>query len=687
MRQSVIRKSKKFWSINFRVFFSALSSRGQLKLENAERKTRKENRLLTLFYLVLSGDCIFRNFLDFRGFRVFDLAVLGPQGQGDLGLSSLQLPKGKDDFSSVAEVEAFYNIPRAKEKKATGKAAHCEHEAFKDGLYLSAALYYCFKTKGSRLPLWILAITKILYSDSFSATNDVEWVDKHDEKGNFVDIEIRVKELKESDLSYMITVNLDGNRISVQGQKYKEFIENIFPDILQLVNKLGNQHETNEKPVTNERAIGKKFKKSNNGSPQSKDIEESKAHVDPSHIADASSCQDLPALLSGMSKVQASLEKMDIGCLLQSILTNQENLDKRLNSIESKILKAHQALSAPPDHKYPAPSLDASEINKISAAVKEEMNVISSQNAQISMLMQELDSKNNEIITQKKRSQEFMKHESANASLYKENESLRKKIGKLGEVSILIKEKEEASERIEEMSLLQARDRALTIEISGLERLNSTLSEQTKFLANQLETKDATIRELITLCNQAHNGQSPKARPTTNHPPDNSDRITKDSAIIIGDSIIKHVDPSRLLGSNNNEHIIRKETTYTWHEAQDYIKNNIDNMPNVIILHVGTNDIRDGKTVAEIMETANETIHLISRSKKDAKILLTSVAPRGDNVAFNSYPDHPPGTPLGICTENIPGPRAFDSQSFPGPRAFDKPRDIQNAYSIYCIGA
>ena len=58
----------------------------------------------------------------------------------------------------------------------------------------------------------------------------------------------------------------------------------------------------------------------------------------------------------------------------------------------------------------------------------------------------------------------------------------------------------------------------------------------------------------------------------------------------------------------------------------------------------------------------------------------------GLNVAFNSYPDHPPpGTPPGICTENIPGPRAFDSQSFPGPRAFDKPRDIQNVYSIYCI--
>ena len=36
----------------------------------------------------------------------------------------------------------------------------------------------------------------------------------------------------------------------------------------------------------------------------------------------------------------------------------------------------------------------------------------------------------------------------------------------------------------------------------------------------------------------------------------------------------------------------------------------------------------------------------------------------------------PRDTPPGICTEKIPGPRAFDSQFFPVPGAFDNPRDI-----------
>ena len=431
----------------------------------------------------------------------------------------------RDSFESVEEVKVFYKLPRNKLKKPSGKAMHADFEAFKEKLYDHKALYHCFKTDADRLALWIFALDNYLYKGQFSEENDVAWRDRHDDQSQFVEIEIKIHNIEKGSKAnihrFTVKVHLESCLISVQGQEYASFIEEVFPKLKSLVVNSGKEISSED------RVIGQKAKYS---APEWKD---------PSLDAAAKSCQDLPALLSGMSRVQASLEKMDIGCLLQSILTNQENLDKRLNSIESKIQKAQQAPQpAPPDHKYPAPSLDDSEINKISDVIKEEMKELSSQNAQISILMQELDLKNKEIITLKKRIQDLMKHETSNASLYKENESLRKKISKLGEeVSVLLKEKEETSERIEEVSLLHARDKALTIEISGLERLNSTLSEQTKFLANQLETKDATIRELILLCNQAHNGQSPKARPTTNHPPDHSDKIAKDSAIIIGDSI------------------------------------------------------------------------------------------------------------------------------------------------------
>ena len=58
------------------------------------------------------------------------------------------------------------------------------------------------------------------------------------------------------------------------------------------------------------------------------------------------------------------------------------------------------------------------------------------------------------------------------------------------------------------------------------------------------------------------------------------------------------------------------------------------------------------------------------------------------NVAFNSYPDHPPpGHPRAFAQKIFPAPGHLTVNLFPAPGAFDKPRDIQNVYSIYCIGA
>ena len=99
------------------------------------------------------------------------------QGKSALGQepTSVVRPttKDKEEFSSVSEVEDLYKLPRIKEKKATGKSASCDFESFKEGLYLPSALFHCFKTQGSRLPLWIFAFSKVVWSELFTAKFDV----------------------------------------------------------------------------------------------------------------------------------------------------------------------------------------------------------------------------------------------------------------------------------------------------------------------------------------------------------------------------------------------------------------------------------------------------------------------------------------------------------------------------------
>ena len=55
-------------------------------------------------------------------------------------------------------------------------------------------------------------------------------------------------------------------------------------------------------------------------------------------------------------------------------------------------------------------------------------------------------------------------------------------------------------------------------------------------------------------------------------------------------------------------------------------------IPNNIVLHVGTNDIRDGKSTEIIMESAKKTVQVILNRNSEARVTISSVIPRGDDV-------------------------------------------------------
>ena len=136
----------------------------------------------------------------------------------------------------------------------------------------------------------------------------------------------------------MIMVLLESNRISVQGQHYLEFINSIVPDILERVNTLGNAHQVPDKKLitkpTQDRSVGKKFKS----------VDDPQHDQDGSVIAaeesKAQSVSESKNLISQMSddiaSIQASLQKLDINDLLQTVISNQNDINKRLNVMEAK---------------------------------------------------------------------------------------------------------------------------------------------------------------------------------------------------------------------------------------------------------------------------------------------------------------------------------------------------------------
>ncbi len=84
------------------------------------------------------------------------------------------------NFASMTETEAYYQLPKLKSKKPTGKSSTSGFEFFKDGLYESKSNVHCFKTDSKRIGIWIYALSQLVYRGQLSQKYDVLWKDNVD---------------------------------------------------------------------------------------------------------------------------------------------------------------------------------------------------------------------------------------------------------------------------------------------------------------------------------------------------------------------------------------------------------------------------------------------------------------------------------------------------------------------------
>ena len=106
----------------------------------------------------------------------------------------------------------------------------------------------------------------------------------------------------------------------------------------------------------------------------------------------------------------------------------------------------------------------------------------------------------------------------------------------------------------------------------------------------------------------------------------------KRSTIILGDSMLKDIEQQKLRkGLNNKERIFVKHFSgATVEDMKNYVIPSKKYENDLVILHVGTNDLRD-KAATEIVKEIVELAIDVKTEKND--IMISGIIPRRDNLS------------------------------------------------------
>ena len=117
----------------------------------------------------------------------------------------------------------------------------------------------------------------------------------------------------------------------------------------------------------------------------------------------------------------------------------------------------------------------------------------------------------------------------------------------------------------------------------------------------------------------------------------NSDQVdTKKPVIVIaGDSLIKNVQGWRLYIGMKVKTVVKASPRASVEDMFDYIKPTIKHHPEEIILHVGTNDLKNSdsrKNAERIVDLRN----FIEAKSSNTKVAISNLLTRTDDPALNS---------------------------------------------------
>lgn len=111
--------------------------------------------------------------------------------------------------------------------------------------------------------------------------------------------------------------------------------------------------------------------------------------------------------------------------------------------------------------------------------------------------------------------------------------------------------------------------------------------------------------------------------------PSNADKSF--TTVLVGDSMIKQIQGRRLGREVGHRVVVKSFPGATTNDMKHYLMPTVDKKPQQIILHVGTNDLRDHSptVVAENIVDLAKKIEMES----NAEVILSELVSRSDNVS------------------------------------------------------
>lgn len=109
-----------------------------------------------------------------------------------------------------------------------------------------------------------------------------------------------------------------------------------------------------------------------------------------------------------------------------------------------------------------------------------------------------------------------------------------------------------------------------------------------------------------------------------------NDNVNKQVVAVIGDSMIKHVKGYKL--SNKDKKVVVK--TFPGAKTncmQHYLKPTLEQKPDMLILHCGTNDLKS-KEPEEITDNIIKLATSVSNESENTIVVVSGIVPRGDNL-------------------------------------------------------